>query len=203
MTGIGLIAGGGNLSRMYKVLVTVANGQLGSEIVGRNIEHGYETVALDKQGLNVSNQTDVMESIKKHAPTHIIHCAAWTAVDECEKYQIKAESINADGTRFVVQAAAEVGAHVTYISTDYVFDGNKTSPYEENDSPCPISTYGLTKLQGETCIRPTDSVIRVSCINGKNGSNMVKTILRIAESSSESSFVDDQIGHPTFADDAS
>jgi len=203
LTGTGLIAGGGSLSRMHKVLVTGAGGQLGSEIVERSIEHGYETIALDKQRLNVSNQADVIDSIRKHQPTHIIHCAAWTAVDECEKHQIKAESINADGTRFIVQAAAEVGAHVTYISTDYVFDGNKKSPYEENDSPSPISTYGLTKLQGETCMRPTDSVIRVSWVNGKNGSNMVKTILRIAEGSSELSFVDDQIGHPTFADDAS
>lgn len=203
MTGTGLIAGGGNRLKMYKIFVTGAGGQLGSEIVERSIEHGYDTIALNKQSLDVSNQAAVIESIKKHEPTHIIHCAAWTAVDECERHKIKAESINADGTRFVVQTAAEVGAHVTYISTDYVFDGNKKSPYEENDSPSPISTYGLTKLQGETCMRPTDSVIRVSWVNGKNGSNMVKTILRIAEGSTELSFVDDQIGHPTFADDAS
>jgi len=188
---------------MPKILVTGATGQLGSEIVERADEHAYEIVAMDHKSLDVSNQSAVTEAIHTHEPTHIIHCAAWTDVDGCERNQIKAERVNADGAIHIVRAASEVGAHVTYISTDYVFDGKKDSPYEEYDSPSPISAYGLTKLQGETCMRPTDAVIRVSSVCGKNGKNILKTILKIAKESSELSFVDDQFSNPTFADDAS
>jgi dTDP-4-dehydrorhamnose reductase len=188
---------------MPKILITGATGQLGSEIVERADEHAYEVVALSHDLLDVSNESAVTEAVHIHEPTHIIHCAAWTDVDGCERNQLKAEKINADGSRFIVRAAADVGAHVTYISTDYVFNGKKEEPYEEGDSPSPISAYGLTKLQGETCMRPTDAVIRVSSVCGKNGKNILKTILRIAAESSELSFVDDQFSNPTFADDAS
>lgn len=188
---------------MPKFLITGASGQLGSEIVERADEHGYEVVALTHESLDVSNESAVTEAIHIYQPTHIIHCAAWTDVDGCERNQIKAEKINADGSRYVVRAAADVGAHVTYISTDYVFNGKKEDAYEEYDSPSPLSTYGLTKLQGETCMRPTDAVIRVSSVCGKTGKNILKTILRIANESSELSFVDDQYSSPTFADDAS
>lgn len=189
---------------MAKILVTGYGGQLGSEVVERADEHGYGVIAISHKDLDIANEASVTELIHIHEPTHIIHCAAWTDVDGCERNQIKAERINADGTRYIVRAAADVGAHVTYISTDYVFNGKKDSPYEEYDSPSPISTYGLTKLQGETCMRPTDAVIRVSSVCGKFGKkNILKTILRVAKESSELSFVDDQFSSPTFADDAS
>lgn len=188
---------------MPKILITGAAGQLGSEIVERANEHSYEIIAMDHNGLDVSSESAVIEAVHIHEPTHIIHCAAWTDVDGCERNQMKAERINADGSINIVRAAADVGAHVTYISTDYVFDGKKETPYEEYDSPSPISAYGLTKLQGETCMRPTDAVIRVSSVCGKNGKNILKTILKIARESSELSFVDDQFSNPTFADDAS
>lgn len=189
---------------MPKILVTGYGGQLGSEVVERADEHGYGVIAISHKDLDIANEASVTELIHIHEPTHIIHCAAWTDVDGCERNQIKAERINADGTRYIVRAAADVGAHVTYISTDYVFNGKKDSPYEEYDSPSPISTYGLTKLQGETCMRPTDAVIRVSSVCGKFGKkNILKTILRVAKESSELSFVDDQFSSPTFADDAS
>lgn len=189
---------------MPKILVTGYGGQIGSEVVERADEHGYGVIAISHKELDIANEASVTELIHIHEPTHIIHCAAWTDVDGCERNQIKAERINADGTRYIVRAAADVGAHVTYISTDYVFNGKKDSPYEEYDSPSPISTYGLTKLQGETCMRPTDAVIRVSSVCGKFGKkNILKTILRVAKESSELSFVDDQFSSPTFADDAS
>jgi dTDP-4-dehydrorhamnose reductase len=188
---------------MPKILVTGATGQLGSEIVQRADEHAYEVVALSHKLLDICDEAAVTEAIHVHEPTHIIHCAAWTDVDACERNQIKAERINADGTRYIVLAAGDVGAHVTYISTDYIFDGKKESPYEEYDSPSPLSAYGLTKLQGETCMRPTDAIIRVSSVCGKTGKNILKTILKIAKESSELSFVDDQFSNPTFADDAS
>lgn len=188
---------------MPKILITGAAGQLGSEVCERVIEHGYEIVALTHENLDITNEPSVTEAIHIHQPTHIVHCAAWTDVDGCERNQIKAEKINADGARFVVRAAADVGAHVTYISTDYVFNGKKDTPYLETDSPSPLSAYGLTKLQGETCMRPTDAVVRISSVCGKNGKNILKTILKIAQESSELSFVDDQFSNPTFADDAS
>ena len=189
---------------MPKILVTGYGGQIGSEVVERADEHGYGVIAISHKEIDIANEASVTELIHIHEPTHIIHCAAWTDVDGCERNQIKAERINADGTRYIVRAAADVGAHVTYISTDYVFNGKKDSPYEEYDSPSPISTYGLTKLQGETCMRPTDAVIRVSSVCGKFGKkNILKTILRVAKESSELSFVDDQFSSPTFADDAS
>lgn len=189
---------------MPKILVTGYGGQIGSEVVERADEHGYGVIAISHKELDIANEASVTELIHIHEPTHIIHCAALTDVDGCERNQIKAERINADGTRYIVRAAADVGAHVTYISTDYVFNGKKDSPYEEYDSPSPISTYGLTKLQGETCMRPTDAVIRVSSVCGKFGKkNILKTILRVAKESSELSFVDDQFSSPTFADDAS
>lgn len=188
---------------MLKILITGASGQLGSEVVERADEHGYKVVALGREDLDITNSPSVTEALHIYQPTHVIHCAAWTDVDSCERNQIKAEKINADGTRHLVRAAADVGAHVTYISTDYVFNGQKGLPYEEYDSPSPISAYGLTKLQGETCMRPTDAVIRVSSVCGKTGKNILKTILKIAKESSELSFVDDQFSNPTFADDAS
>lgn len=188
---------------MHKILITGAGGQLGSEIVERADEHQYKVIALEHRDLDITDSAAVTEAIHIYEPTHIIHCAAWTDVDGCERNQLKAERINADGARFIVQAASDVGAHITYISTDYVFNGKKETPYEEYDSPSPISAYGLTKLQGETCMRPTDAVIRVSSVCGKTGKNILKTILRIASESSELSFVDDQFSNPTFADDAS
>lgn len=188
---------------MHKILITGAAGQLGSEVLERALEHGYQVMPFNHQHLDITDEAAVTEALHIYEPTHVIHCAAWTDVDGCERNQLKAERINSDGTRHIVRAAADVGAHVTYISTDYIFDGKKETPYEEYDSPSPISAYGLTKLQGETCIRPTDSVVRISSVCGKNGKNILKTILRIASESSEISFVDDQFSNPTFADDAS
>jgi dTDP-4-dehydrorhamnose reductase len=109
--------------------------------------------------------------------------------------------VNGAATAFIANAAHAVGAHVLYISTDYVFDGTKTSPYIEADSPNPPSVYGESKLAGERALSDTDAIVRIAWVSGYHGANMVKTILRL-RNEPQLRFVNDQIGNPTFADDA-
>jgi len=134
----------------------------------------------------------------------VLHAAAWTAVDACESDSDRAYAINALGTRNVAEAARRVGAHLTYFSTDYVFDGTKPSPYIEWDPPSPRSVYGHSKLAGELELRgdPGATIVRISWVCGQHGSNMVKTILALARRDEKLAFVDDQRGRPTFAADA-
>jgi dTDP-4-dehydrorhamnose reductase len=185
-----------------KVLITGADGQLGSEVVLYCKSIGVETVSLTRRDADITNKAEVDKFILNSEPTHIIHCAAWTAVDMCEQAPEKAMRINSEGTKNIVSAAKDVGAHVTYISTDYVFDGKKDSPYTEDDLVNPMSIYGMTKLMGERAMRKTDAIVRVSWVCGEKGSNIVKTVLRFASDMPEFSFVGDQFGTPTFADDA-
>ncbi len=139
---------------------------------------------------------------KPSAPDWILHGAAWTAVDACESDPDRAEAVNGGGTRNIVAAAERVGARVLYVSTDYVFDGTKTGPYVESDPTNPQSAYGASKLSGERAMRANDLIVRISWVCGYHGNNMVKTIMRIAAAQPTLAFVDDQVGHPTFADDA-
>ena len=134
-------------------------------------------------------------------PDAVIHCAAWTAVDDCEGDPDKAFAINADAVRWMREASELVGAHLLTISTDYVFDGTLDRPYHERDTPNPISVYGRTKLAGEHAAGPEATVVRTSWICGEHGSNMVRTVLRLAAECDTLAFVDDQRGCPTFAAD--
>jgi dTDP-4-dehydrorhamnose reductase len=144
----------------------------------------------------------VSQKIANAAPEAIIHAAAWTAVDACESDAKKAMAINSEGTANVVSAARQIGARVIYISTDYVFDGTKATPYIESDIPNPQSVYGASKLAGEQHLDLNqDSVVRISWVCGEHGNNMVKTILRLAATSPTLTFVNDQIGSPTFTSD--
>ena len=141
--------------------------------------------------------------MQREKPDVIVHAAAWTAVDACESDRDKAFLCNGTATGYVAAAAREVGARVVYISTDYVFDGKKPTPYVESDVPNPQSVYGASKLAGEQALDTSrDTIVRISWVCGFHGANMVKTILRIAAQQETLTFVDDQIGNPTFADDA-
>jgi dTDP-4-dehydrorhamnose reductase len=133
-----------------------------------------------------------------------VHAAAWTEVDACEADPDRALAANGLGTRHVAEAARRVGAHLCYLSTDYVFDGTKPGPYTEWDDPNPQSVYGRSKLAGERELGrdPASTVVRLSWVCGRHGANMVKTILRLAAERDQLAFVDDQRGHPTFAADA-
>jgi dTDP-4-dehydrorhamnose reductase len=184
-----------------KFLITGANGQLGHELVRATITAGHEVVATSHETLDITKKSDVDAAITAARPDVVIHAAAWTAVDACESDPEKALLVNGTATKYIADVAHSVGAHVVYISTDYVFDGSKATPYEEGDATNPQSVYGSSKLAGERALGATDSIVRISWVCGFYGANMVKTILRLAEQP-QLKFVDDQIGNPTFADDA-
>ena len=185
-----------------KVLVTGAAGQLGTELVSAFERGGHEVVGTTHATLDISQPSAVAECVAAVKPNFIVHAAAWTAVDACESDAEKAFAVNGTATASLVSAAEKVGARVAYVSTDYVFDGSKKSPYVETDAVNPQSVYGASKLAGEQALRDIDLTVRISWVCGFHGANMVKTILRIAAAQPELTFVNDQVGHPTFADDA-
>jgi dTDP-4-dehydrorhamnose reductase len=182
-----------------QILVTGAGGQVGCEVVPALVAH--DVVAKAHSQLDVTDDVAVRDVITTTRPDVVVHTAAWTAVDACESDPARAEHVNTQGTVNVTIAAHEVDARVFYLSTDYVFDGTKDSPYVETDEPNPASVYGRTKLGGELALSDDDTIIRTSWVNGRSGDNMVKTILRLAAEHDTLTFVDDQRGHPTFADD--
>ena len=182
-----------------RVLVTGAGGQLGRELVHAFGEH--DVVALDHASGDVTDRDAVLQAVTTVAPEAVVHAAAWTAVDACEGDPDRAYRVNALGTRHVTEAARRVGAQVCFLSTDYVFDGAKPEPYVEWDPPNPASAYGRSKLAGERELDPGAILVRTSWVCGRHGHNMVKTILRLAGEHDQLTFVDDQRGHPTFADD--
>jgi dTDP-4-dehydrorhamnose reductase len=131
----------------------------------------------------------------------VLHVGAVTQVDRCESEVDLAYAVNGLGTRHIVEASQMVGAHVLYVSTDYVFDGTSDRPYREWDQPNPQSVYGASKRAGELECPPGSTVVRISWVAGALGANMVKTALRLAEGDGELNFVDDQHGSPTFTAD--
>lgn len=183
-----------------RVVVTGSNGQLGSEIMPLLGER-HEVLGLDLHNCDLTERSAVVAALVEFGPDLVIHGAAMTAVDRCETDVDMAHRVNCLATRFVADGARRTGAHVVYVSTDYVFDGTKATPYVEWDDPCPVSVYGRTKLGGEHEIDPGWTIARTSWVCGRHGSNMVKTVLRVASERDELTFVDDQRGHPTFAHD--
>jgi dTDP-4-dehydrorhamnose reductase len=194
--------GAAESKKIVRVLITGSAGQLGTDLVVSANHAGLDVIATSHADLDITDREMVMEKIVGEAPEAIIHAAAWTAVDACESDTKKAMAINSDGTANVVSAARQVGARVIYISTDYVFDGTKPTPYIESDLPNPQSVYGASKLAGEQQVDLSqDAVVRISWVCGEHGNNMVKTILRLAATSPTLTFVNDQIGSPTFTSD--
>lgn len=190
------------------VLVTGAGGQLGTEVVAelrRRAEASrpgcaLEVVEADRRRLDVADRDAVRAAVAGLEPDVVLHAAAITAVDRCEVEVDRALAVNAFGTRNVAEAARLVGAHVAYVSTDYVFDGTKEGPYDEWDPPNPRSVYGRSKLGGERELDRGATVVRTSWVCGRQGRNMVKTVLRLAaEGDGPLRFVDDQLGSPTVA----
>jgi dTDP-4-dehydrorhamnose reductase len=193
-----------------RILVTGAAGQVGSEVVaelrrrsGEMVKGpGLDVVAADRSELDVSDRDAVLATVTALEPDLVIHPAAWTAVDACEEDPDRAFAVNALGTRHVAEACRLAGAHVAYVSTDYVFDGTATAPYREWDTPNPLSVYGASKLAGERELSPGATIVRTSWVCGRTGPNMVKTVLRLASSTPGAlRFVDDQRGSPTVAHD--
>lgn len=187
-----------------RVLVTGAGGQLGTDLVATCTAAGDEVFAFDRAGLDISDRSAVLGAITSIAPDAVVNCAAWTAVDACEGDPELALAMNGTSVRWIAEACHRSRAHLVTISTDYVFDGELDRAYHEWDDTSPQSIYGITKLIGEKealVLGPAATVVRTSWVCGVHGSNMVKTIMRLADQHPELSFVADQIGHPTFTQD--
>lgn len=192
---------------MKKILVTGCTGQLGRAINQEYAGSGAELINTDVMAgegvtaLDITNIGQVMELARQAKPDVIINCAAHTAVDLCEQQWDRAYQINAVGARNLSIAAAEVGAKMIHVSTDYVFDGNGTRPYTEFDPVGPVSAYGKTKLEGENfvkCFAQKYFILRTAWLYG-DGKNFIKTMLRLSESHDQVTVVKDQVGSPTSA----
>jgi dTDP-4-dehydrorhamnose reductase len=215
-----------------RVLLTGGNGQLGRDLAdvlaGGTPDGGvpagppgsggagilpsvtgttFETLSTDIDTLDVADRTAVRAAVDGYRPDIILHGGAYTAVDACETDPDTAFAVNALGTRNMAEAAAAAGAHLVYISTDYVFDGTLDRPYVEWDATGPRSVYGRSKLGGELEVAavagPQATIVRTAWVSGAHGANMVKTVLRLAAADPEGTlrFVDDQHGCPTFTAD--
>lgn len=188
-----------------KILVTGSKGQLGSEL--RNLlEHEYpgRTIYVDVDELDITDSAAVGAYIRNGDFTHIINCAAYTAVDRAEEEKLKCSAVNIDGISNIAKAANESGAKIVHISTDYVFDGEACRPYRESDKVNPTSHYGSTKRKGETALlglAPDAVIIRTGWLYSPYGHNFVKTILKLSASEPSLRVVSDQVGTPTYAHD--
>ena len=187
-----------------RVLITGAGGQLGIDVAAACAVAGDEVFAFDREGLDIGSRSAAHNAITSLRPEAVINCAAWTAVDACEGDPDRALALNGTAVRWLAEASHRAGAHLVQVSTDYVFDGTLDRPYHEWDDTDPQSVYGLTKLIGERealVLGPSATVVRTSWVCGRNGNNMVKAVMRLADAHPQMSFVDDQIGHPTFTHD--
>lgn len=187
-----------------KVLVTGAEGQLGYDVCkvlsARNMDH----IGAGRKEFDITNKETTNDYIVSYHPDVVIHCSAWTRVDQAEDEPESVKAVNAVGTQNVAVVCNKIGAKMLYISTDYVFPGRGTRFYEPEDSTGPLGVYGATKLAGELAVQELLDryyIVRTSWVFGKNGNNFVKTMLRLAETKTELNVVCDQIGSPTYTVD--
>jgi dTDP-4-dehydrorhamnose reductase len=185
-----------------RILVTGASGQLGTELLPRIATLGV-TMAPGRQELDLTSD-NVTSRIVALRPTHVLHAAAATDVERCEVEPAWGQLVNAEGTRRVAEACRHVGAWLLYVSTDYVFDGTKHSPYVESDAPAPLNAYGRSKLAGEEHVRalaPRWVIVRTAWLYGHISHNFVVAILRKLQAGELLKVVTDQVGSPTYAAD--
>lgn len=187
-----------------RLLVTGGGGQLATDLVLACTVFDDEVWAPTRTDLDITDPSAISEAVAAYRPDVIVNCAAWTAVDACEADQERAFLVNATGAQYLAQAAARHAAHLVHLSTDYVFSGALERPYLEHDEPGPQSVYGASKLSGEQRVLtalPSATVVRTSWVCGEFGSNMAKTIARLARTGDTLRFVGDQRGNPTFTAD--
>ncbi|HEY5429419.1 MAG TPA: dTDP-4-dehydrorhamnose reductase [Solirubrobacteraceae bacterium] len=184
-----------------RILVTGAAGMLGRDVCQAAQAAGHEVIGHARAQLDITDAAAVQETVSAAAPDAVINCAAWTDVDGAEGRFEDAVAVNGAGAGIVAAAAAAAGAWTIHVSSDYVFDGEKTSPYVESDAVDPIGAYGASKLQGERDVAATGdrhTIVRSSWLFGAHGACFPKTILRLAAEREELSIVADQLGCPTF-----
>jgi dTDP-4-dehydrorhamnose reductase len=184
-----------------RVLITGAGGQLGHDLLAAFDDPRYEVTGTTHESMDLADRDAVLSTICGVEPDVVIHGGAWTAVDACEGDPDRAFAVNGFGTRNVAEGARRVGAHLVYVSTDYVFDGTKDGPYREWDPTGPASVYGASKLAGEREIDPGGAIVRTGWVCGAHGNNFVKTMLRLAGERDTWGVVDDQRGCPSFTPD--
>lgn len=211
-----------------RVFVTGVAGQLGHDCMNELVKRGHEAVGsdvvhvaapysganeptpiarMDYVQLDITDQAAVAATIERIKPDAIIHCAAWTAVDaaEDEENKAKVHAINVDGTRYIAEAAKDVGAKMLYLSTDYVFNGKGERPWQPDDKNyAPLNYYGQTKLEGELAVSGTLNrffIVRIAWVFGLNGKNFIKTMVNVGKTHDTVRVVDDQIGTPTYTYD--
>ncbi len=188
-----------------KILITGANGQLGREM--RNVletEYPGNTIYTDIDELDLTNAKSVNLYLQKNEFTHVVNCAAYTAVDRAEDEKYQCALLNVDAVKNLALAADSIGAKIIHISTDYVFDGTAHRPYKESDKVNPISQYGTTKRAGETALlalAPNSIIIRTAWLYSPYGKNFVKTMMKLGVEKRQINVVYDQIGSPTYAKD--
>jgi dTDP-4-dehydrorhamnose reductase len=183
------------------LLVTGGAGMLGQAVATAATRLGHEVVALSRAELDVTDADHVRRVIAAAEPRAIVNCAAWTDVDAAETAEATATAVNGAGAGNVARAAAETGARVVHISTDYVFDGTKTTPWVESDPAGPIDAYGRSKLVGEQEVAAASgehAIVRTAWLFGAGGRNFVDTMLALGDERDEVSVVTDQVGSPTW-----
>ncbi len=193
---------------MGRILVIGAKGMLGRDLVPvlRNAFRESTLFEWDIDEIDIRNEEETITKIEAVQPTVVINVAGYTDVDGCESNEEEAFAVNANGMKHIAKGAGRCGAKAVYLSTDYVFDGKKGSPYVEEDPPHPINLYGLSKWRGEQAALELDRqglVIRTQWLYGKYGKNFVTAILRQVREKKVLTIVEDQIGSPTYTVDLS
>lgn len=188
-----------------KILVTGYKGQLGYDVVNEATSREIEAIGVDIDEMDITNQEQVNTVIKSGNYDAVVHCAAWTAVDKAEEPELfeTVKKVNATGTKYIADVCEELDIPMMYFSTDYVFDGEGTTPWNEYDERHPLNVYGLTKAQGEEFVEKLKKhfIIRIAWVFGKNGNNFIKTMLRLGKERGAVSVVNDQVGNPTYTYD--
>lgn len=188
-----------------KLLVTGFKGQLGYDVVNEAHARGIEAVGVDINEMDITNKEQVNEVIKVGNYDAVVHCAAWTAVDKAEEPELldTVRKVNGLGTKYIADVCEELDIPMMYFSTDYVFDGEGTTPWNEYDERHPLNVYGVTKAEGEEYVEKLKKhfIIRIAWVFGKNGNNFIKTMLRLGKERGAVSVVNDQIGNPTYTYD--
>lgn len=187
-----------------KILVTGVKGQLGHDVVKELEKRGHVAVGVDIEEMDITDAASVERVITDAGVAAVIHCAAYTAVDAAEDNVDLCRRVNAGGTKNVAKVCEKLDIKMMYISTDYVFNGQGTRPWEPDDTREPLNVYGLTKCEGELAVEEHVGkyfIVRIAWVFGVNGKNFIKTMLNLGKTHDHLTVVDDQVGSPTYTYD--